>query len=96
MNHIEKIILLLVCRPGFPGLEPDCPGQLFFKKNQNNVVLVKKLNKNQRVATRFLTGSCRVNWITESHRNFLPMFFLQPGPVPAPGRPAGLDQVLKL
>jgi hypothetical protein len=34
-------------------------GQFHFKKNQNDGVLVKK-NKNQRVATGFLTGSCRV------------------------------------
>jgi hypothetical protein len=38
----------------------DRVGQVnpYFKKIQNGVVLVKK---NQRVATRFLTGFCRVN-----------------------------------
>jgi hypothetical protein len=55
MNHVEKIILLLVCRPGFSGVELDRSGQLFFKKNQNNIVLVKNINKNQRVPTGFLT-----------------------------------------
>jgi hypothetical protein len=54
------------------------PGQFFFK-NQNDVVLVKK-NKSQRVAT----GYCRVTGSTEF---FLTLFFLQPSPVPASGRP---------
>ena len=36
------------------------PGQFFF--NQNDVILVKK--KSQRVATRFLTRSCRVTGST--------------------------------
>jgi hypothetical protein len=35
------------------------PGSIFFFLNQNDVVLVKR-NKSQRVATRFLTKSCRV------------------------------------
>jgi hypothetical protein len=68
------------------------PGQLFFlKKNQNDIVLVK--NKTQRVATEFLTGLAR----SPGHTGFfLPIFFLQPGPVPAPGRPVRLNRVLKL
>jgi len=68
------------------------PGQLFFfKKNQNDIVLVK--NKTQRVATEFLTGLAR----SPGHTGFfLPIFFLQPGPVPAPGRPVELNRVLKL
>ena len=66
---------------------PDRPESIVFL-NQNNVVLVKKKNKNQRVATGFLTGSYQVN--PPGHTGFfLPLFFLQPGPVPASGRPAG-------
>jgi hypothetical protein len=53
------------------------PGQsLFFKKIQNEVVLVKK---NQRVATEFLTGFCRVNrvgWVTPGHD--FSNFFINP------------------
>jgi len=46
--------------------------------------------KNQRVTTGFLTG-------LPGHTGFFfPLFFLQPGPIPAPGRPAGPGQVLKL
>jgi hypothetical protein len=40
---------------------PGRRGQsIFLKKNQNDVVLVKK-KKSQQVATEFLTGFCRVN-----------------------------------
>jgi hypothetical protein len=67
------------------------PGGLgqFFLKNQNDIVLVKK---NQRVATGFLTGSCRV-----TPGFSFPYFFFNPawfqtrvGRVP--DRPAGLGQ----
>ena len=57
-----------------------------------------KKNKSQRVCNRVLTGSCRVNPPGQpGHtRFFLPLFFLQPGPIPAPGRPAGPGRVSKL
>jgi hypothetical protein len=45
-----------------------------------------KKKKSQRVATRFLTGFCRAG--SPSHTGFfLSLFFLQPGPVPAPDLP---------
>jgi len=62
--------------PGFRVLtgSPGRPGQFFIFLNQNDVVLVKtKVNG-------FETGS---------HRVFLLLFFLQPGPIPVPGRPIG-------
>jgi hypothetical protein len=59
-------------------------GSILKKKNQNDVVLVKektKKNKSQRVCYRVLPGQ-------PGHTGFfLPLFFHQPGPVPAPGRP---------
>jgi hypothetical protein len=61
-------------------------GQKKFFKNQNDVVLVKKKNKSQRVATGFLTRYCRVagsiyqvSRVTPDF--FLLLFFLQSGPV---------------
>ena len=57
-----------VCEHSFqtrPGSRPKSrvltgsPDQFFFL-NQNNVVLVKNKNKNQQVATGFLTGSRRI------------------------------------
>ena len=71
-------------------------GSIFFL-NQNDIVLVKKTkinglqlgkkNKNQRVATGFLTGSCWVNPPGQMDHTgfFLPLFFLQPGSVLARG-----------
>jgi hypothetical protein len=60
----------------------ESSGSIFFL-NQNNIVLVKKKQKS-RVAIGFSTRSCRVN--PPGHTGFfLPLFFLQPGPVPAPG-----------
>jgi hypothetical protein len=53
---------------------PGRPGQFFL--NQNNVILVKKKNKNQRVATWFFTGSCRVSRVTPGF--FFPYFFFNP------------------
>jgi hypothetical protein len=47
-----------------------------FKKIQNGVVLVKK---NQLVATGFLTGFFRVNWVTPGHD--FSYFFHQPGKI---------------
>jgi len=61
----------------------------YFLKNSKQRHFSKKKNKSQRVATEFLTGFCRVN---PSGRlghtgSWLFLFFLQPGPVPASGRP---------
>jgi hypothetical protein len=57
------------------------PGQLFFL-NKNDVVLVKK--KKQK-STGLQPGLDRV--LLGHTGFFLPLFFLQPGPVPALGRP---------
>jgi hypothetical protein len=62
---------------------PGCLGQFFFKSKRRR--FSKKKNKSQRVATGFLTGSCQVNRVTPGFS--FPYFFLQPGPIPAPGRP---------
>jgi hypothetical protein len=53
----------------------------FFKSKQR----YSSKKKSQRVCNRVLTGS-------PGHTGF----FLQPGPVPIPGRPAGPDRVSKL
>jgi hypothetical protein len=48
-------------------------GSNFFLKKSKRCRFSKKKNKNQRVATEFLTGSCHVNWVagsTGSHRVF--------------------------
>jgi len=75
--------LTIVLRPGpvqgpgsgfWPGHQVGRVNSFYFL-NQNNVVLVKK--KSQRVYNRVLLGHTRF---------FLPLFFLQPGPVPTPGR----------
>jgi len=65
----------------------------FFKKNQNDVVLVKK-NKKKTKINGFVTGP----WPGQPGHTefFLPLFFHQLGPVPAPGRPAGPGRVSKL
>ena len=67
---------------------PDWPGSSFFS-NQNDIVLVKK-KKNQRVCNRVLIGFYRVNSSSQPGCTgfFLPLFFLQPGPVAAPGQPS--------
>jgi hypothetical protein len=49
--------------PGFDQVIGSPESILIFLKNQNDVVLVKKKNKSQRVATEFLTRSCRVSWV---------------------------------
>jgi len=75
-NHEYSIRTRPDPRLGFRVLTGS-PGQsLFFKKVQNKVVLVKK---NQRVATEFLTGFCRVNrvgWVTPGHD--FSNFFINP------------------
>jgi hypothetical protein len=68
-------------------------GQFFFL-NQNDVILVKK--KIQQVTTRFLTGSTGLPGQPGHTGFFLPLFFLQSGPVPAPDRPVGPGRVSKL
>jgi len=94
-NRIEqKMITPSSCpgpRPRFWVLTGSPESTFFFKKNQNDVILVKKKS----------TGC---NWVFDwvlsgqpGHTGFfLPLFFLQLGPVPAPGRPVKSDQVLKL
>jgi hypothetical protein len=61
---------------------------VFFFLNQNDVVLVIKKRKTKTKVNGFATGSCRVNPPGQlGHTGFfLPLFFLQPGPIPAPGR----------
>jgi len=84
----------LVQGPGFrfwPGhwvLTGSAGSISILKKIQNGVVLVKK-NKSQRVATGFLTGFFRVSPPGQPGHtgSWLMLFFHQPGPVPAPGRP---------
>jgi hypothetical protein len=59
-------------------------GLIFF--NQNNIVLVKE-KKNQWICNRVLPGQLGRGVSPPGHiRFFLPLFFLQPGPVLAPGR----------
>jgi hypothetical protein len=59
---------------------PGHPGQSNFFINQNDIVLIKKQKNCQRVTT----GFCRVN--RPGHTElWLPLFFLKPGQVPAPG-----------
>jgi hypothetical protein len=65
----------------------------FFLKKQNDVVLVKKKYKSQRLTTKFLTGSTGSLGHT---RFFFLYFFFQPCPVlvpdwPGPARLAGPD-----
>jgi hypothetical protein len=57
-NHIILKLLLLL----FLGFDraTRSPGSILSFLNQNDVILVKK-HKSQRVATGFLTGSCRIN-----------------------------------
>jgi len=55
----------------------------YLKKNQNDVILVKKKKQKSMGCNRFLIGFCRVIRVTPSHDFF---YFFQPGPVPAPGR----------
>jgi len=102
-----------VLRPGpvqgsgsgfWPGhrVWPGRPGQFFKKKNQNDVVLVKKKTK----ANGFVTGSCQVSRVTGSTRRVtpgfsFPRFFVNPARFRprvgrVPGRPAGPGRVSKL
>jgi hypothetical protein len=87
-------------RPGSRVLtgSPGRPGQFFFFKSKQ-CRFSKKQNKSQRVATGFLTRS--TGSPGQPTGFFLPLFFLQPSLILAPGgrvpgRPAGLDQVSKL
>jgi len=71
---------------------PGRPGQFFFfkKSKQRHFSKKKKKTKINRLQPGFLPSQ-------PGHTSFfLPLFFLQPGPVLVPGRPAGLGWVLKL
>jgi len=73
-------------RPGFRVLagSPGLTGSILFKKNQNDVVLVKK-NKSQRVCHRVLTGSPgRPAGSAGSHRVFPSPVFSSTRPVSGP------------
>jgi len=63
----------------------------FFKSKRRHFSKKQKKNKSQRVCNRVLPSQpgCRVNPPNQpGHIGFsLPLFFLQPGLVPAPGRP---------
>ncbi|KAI5599045.1 hypothetical protein BDE02_02G172200 [Populus trichocarpa] len=66
----------IICHRLLTGLA----GLIFFLKKSNGVVLIK--NKSQRVATRFLTGSCRVARLTRLYKGesldvFIDAFLLQ-------------------
>jgi len=64
----------------------ELAGLFFLKSKRRRFSKKTKKNKNQRVCNQVLTGSCRVN--PSDHTGFfLPPFFLQLCPVPAPGRP---------
>jgi len=74
--------------PGFNWVTRS-PGSIFFKKNQNHVVLVKKQKSTgcNQIFDRVLPGHTGF---------FLLLFFFQPNPVSASGRPAGPGWILKL
>jgi len=99
-NHSLMEGNTIVFRPGpvqGPGHRVARVNSFFL--NQNDVVLVKKQNKSQRVATGFLTRSTGLSGQPTGF--FLPLFFLQLSLIPAPGdrvpgRPAGLSRVSKL
>ena len=85
-------------RPGFRVLtgSPGRPGRFFFLKKSKRHRFSKqnKKNKSQRVCNRVAGSTCRVSRVHTGF--FLPLFFLQPGLVLAPGRPAGPGRVSKL
>jgi hypothetical protein len=81
----------------WPGHQVARVNSFFFKSKQCR--FSKKQNKSQRVATGFLTRS--TGSPGQPTGFFLPLFFLQPSLILAPGgrvpgRPAGLDRVSKL
>ena len=72
---------------------PNLPGQFFFlKKNQNDVVLVKK---SERIVTGFFDRVLPGQPVGYAEF-FLPLFFLKPSPAPAPDQPARPYRILKL
>jgi len=91
------LVFIIVFRPGLvavpvqdpgSGFWPGRPGQFsFFFLNQNDVVLVNKKTKVNGLQPGFWPGHTGF---------FLSLFFLQPGPVPAPDRPARSGRILKL
>jgi hypothetical protein len=80
-------------RPGFRVLTGSLgrPGQFFFLKKSKRHRFSKKTKQK-------LTGlQPGLDRVLPGHTGFfLPPFFLQPGPVLAPGQPVGLGRVLKL
>jgi hypothetical protein len=63
------------------------PGSILLKKNQNDVVLVKKKTKKKQKSTGLSPGLAGSAGSPGHIGFFLPPFFHQPGSVPAPGRP---------
>jgi len=104
MVRIIVFKLGLVQGPG-SGFWSGRPGQFLFQKNSKRHHFSKK-NKSQRVATGFLTGFCRVNWVTESTGRVVPghdffyFFFnsarFQPRIGRVLGQPTGPGRILKL
>jgi len=87
LNIVDLTIVLRPARskaqvPGFDRVS------FFFKSKRCRF---SKKNKNQRVCNRVLPGQP-----AGSAEFFLTLFFLQPGPVPAPSRPARPGRVSKL
>jgi hypothetical protein len=89
---LKKLLITIVFKPGpvqspRSGFRPGHRVNLYFKKNSKRRRFSKKnKNKSQRVAT----GFCRVNPPGRPGHagSWLILFFNQPGPVPAPGRPS--------
>ena len=97
LNGLVSSLNIIVLRPSLVVGPVQGPGSgfwpshqvgrvsSFFVLNLNNIVLVKK--KIKKKVNGFTTGSCWVN--PPGHTGFfLPLFFLQPGQVPAPGWPS--------
>ena len=84
---------VLIRLPGFDWII-RLSGSIFFFKSKR--CHFSKKNKNQRVTTKFLTGSTGSSGQPGHTGFFIPLFFLQPSPVPVPDRPAGPGRVSKL
>jgi hypothetical protein len=77
LKQWDLLVGSIVFRPGLMAGPVQGSGfdrvKFFFFKKSKRCRFSKKKNKNQRVATEFLTGSCHVNWVagsTGSHRVF--------------------------
>jgi hypothetical protein len=90
------VVIIRVFKPGsvvnpvqgpssglWPGYQVVRVNSDFFK-NKNDIILVKKKKKSQRVATGFLTGSVGS---AESPQVLTSSIFFKLDPVPAPGQP---------